>query len=242
MKKFEYELIDSTNEEAKRKILAGESGDFIIIANGQAKGKGRKGREFYSPVDTGIYMSYVNVYNKPVEEVVKVTCATAVIVRNAIKEVYDKECGIKWVNDLYYEGRKVCGILCECILPDAERSSTGIIVGIGINISTSEYPEEIANKAGSLGADKESNKKKELIDCVSEGLRNFFCNPEGFEFIEEYCKHSVCIGREVVLSDASGSEIQGKITGFTDEGYLILEKDNSEMTVISSGEISVIYK
>lgn len=242
MKRFDYDTIDSTNEEAKRKIIAGESGDFLLVAKEQTKGKGRKGRGFYSPKDTGVYMSFVHVGNSCIEDNLKVTSAAAVIVRNAISDEFQIECDIKWVNDLYHKGMKVCGILCECLLPDDERKETGIIVGIGININTDIFPDDIANKAGSVLAKNTECNIQGLIVKISEILSEFFDDPYGYSFIEDYRKYSCCIGKRAVLSDGAGELCEGLVKGITDEGYLILEKDDKTTEVFSSCEISLLIE
>lgn len=242
MKRFDYEIIDSTNEEAKRKIIAGETGDFLLIAKEQTAGKGRKGRDFYSPKNTGLYMSYVHVGSERIEDTVSVTTATSVIVRNAIKNVYDKDCGIKWVNDLYYEGKKVCGILCECMLPDKETKLTGIIVGIGVNLSTVDFPEELSEKAGGLDCVNIKELRADLIDEICYKLETYFVNPRKYDYIGDYRKYSCALNKTVDISDATGVVTQGVVKGFSDEGYLLLEENDGSINVISSGEISLIIK
>ena len=98
--------IDSTNEEAKRRIVKGVNEDFVLIARMQTSGKGRKGRSFYSPLDTGIYLTYTHFTEESIEASLKTTVATSVIVKNSIKEATGLNCGIKWVNDLYLNGKK----------------------------------------------------------------------------------------------------------------------------------------
>lgn len=240
MKRFDYEIIDSTNEEAKRKIIAGETGDFLLIAKEQTAGKGRKGRNFYSPKNTGLYMSFVHVGYEALENSVSVTTATSVIVRNAIKHAFSIECDIKWVNDLYFKGKKICGILCECVLPDSNRKETGIIVGIGINICTKDFPKELTEKAGALVENEDFEYIEKLISYISKELENYFVNPSEYRYIEEYRLHSCCIGKNVEISDATGVINKGIVKGFTDEGHLILEDYEGKEHILSSGEISLM--
>lgn len=153
-----FEEIDSSNEEAKRRIAEGANEDFALVSKAQTAGKGRKGRSFYSPKDTGIYLTFVHFSDNNVEDDLSVTVCSSVLVKNAIKESLNIECGIKWVNDLYYKEKKICGILCECVLKGSlNNAKNAIIVGIGINLSTSDFPEEIMDKAGSLIDNKKYN-------------------------------------------------------------------------------------
>ena len=160
--------IDSSNEEAKRRIISGEKEDFVIVARKQTAGKGRKGRSFYSPKDTGIYLTFTHFTSSSVEESLSVTIASSVIVYRVLKEVLGTDCKIKWVNDLYFCERKVCGILCEWSMGNAfEGIENAIVTGIGINISTDDFPDEIRQKAGSLINDKSLfiNEKTDNKDC-----------------------------------------------------------------------------
>ena len=136
--------IDSTNEEAKRRIKGGATEDFVLVARKQTAGKGRKGRSFYSPKDTGIYLTYTHFTDEAAENVLKVTVVASVIAAKTIKDTLNLDCGIKWVNDLYLNGKKVSGTLCEYIFKGTyENEKNAVIVGIGINLSTEDFPEEI---------------------------------------------------------------------------------------------------
>lgn len=163
-----FDEIDSTNEEAKRRIADGQKEDFVLVARMQTAGKGRKGRSFYSPMDTGIYLTYTHFTDDSVEQSLKTTVATSVIVKNAIKDATGLDCGIKWVNDLYLNGKKVCGILCECILKNTyDNDKNALIIGIGINLTTSDYPEEISDKAGSILSNSDFD-----CDCDPDSIFN----------------------------------------------------------------------
>ena len=233
--------IDSTNEEAKRRIKGGAGEDFVLVARKQTAGKGRKGRSFYSPKDTGIYLTFTHFTNDSPENVLKVTVATSVIAAKTIKDTLNIDCGIKWVNDLYHNGKKVSGTLCEYIFKDAyENDKNAVIVGIGINLSTEDFPEEISDKAGSLVAD---NKDNSVYDDIVIGIANCLCS--FFEscnlntYLPLYKELSIVLGKEVELSDASGVLDSGRVIDFDDNGAIILVNKNGENKTYDSGEISL---
>ena len=244
--------IDSTNEEAKRRILKGINEDFALVASSQTAGKGRKGRSFYSPKDTGLYLTFTHFSEEGLEDNLKVTTASSVIVKRAVKKILNIDCGIKWVNDLYYNDRKICGILCECMLKDSFGTKrNAIITGIGINLSTDCFPEDISSKAGSLisveRTEYPENKdpvsvdliREKLADEIVSGLKEFFLNRDLTLYMEEYLSSSIVLGREVELSDAKGIFAKGVVEGFTNDGELIL-KENGSGKIINSGEISLV--
>lgn len=233
--------IDSTNEEAKRRILSGACEDFSLIARKQTAGKGRKGRNFYSPKDTGIYFTFVHFTDQAPEDLLKVTVAASVICAKAIKEAIGVSCKIKWVNDLYYNDKKVSGTLCELILKDTYGNSrNAVIVGTGINLSTEDFPEEISGKAGSLETDGNNKSIDDIVIRYSNGLHDFFLRNDLKEYMPLYRQLSLVLGREVELSDASGFLDKGWAEDFDDEGAIIIRTDSGELKRYDSGEISLL--
>lgn len=234
--------IDSTNEEAKRRILAGACNDFVLLARKQTAGKGRKGRSFYSPKDTGIYFTFVHFTDDSPETVLKVTVAASVIAANAIKDALNIDCKIKWVNDLYFNNKKVSGTLCELILKDTMNNShNAVIVGTGINLCTEDFPDELSGIAGSL-EDNYINPKTidDIIIGYANGLCQFFETNDLNPYMPFYKQSSLVLGREVELNDASGFLDKGLVEDFDEEGAIIIRNSNSETKRYDSGEISLI--
>jgi len=235
--------IDSTNEEAKRRILSGVCVDFSLIARKQTAGKGRKGRSFYSPKDTGIYFTYVHFTDQSPEALLKVTVAASVICAKAIKEALDIDCGIKWVNDLYLNDKKVSGTLCELILKDTlGNKRNAVIVGTGINLSTDDFPKELSGKAGSLEEGKISDKSiDDIVIGYSNGLHDFFENNDLNSYMLLYRRLSIVLNKEVELSDASGFLDKGTVIDFDDEGAIIIRNQSGDIKRFDSGEISLLF-
>lgn len=232
-----FDTIDSTNEYVKRCFPLGEK-KLVVVADSQTDGKGRKGRSFYSPSDTGLYMSFGIRCFGEFCNVLKVTTAASVIIAKAIKSTVGVDVGIKWVNDIYYKKRKVCGILSECVI--GQDSSYNIVVGIGVNLCTSDFPDDLSSKAASLLDDDLNIQviKKEMIKFIVSELCRFFENPESFDYMEDYRKMSCILGKFVALKDAKGQFAEGIAVDFDDSGAIYLEKDGS-VSKFNNGELSL---
>lgn len=228
--------IDSTNEEARRQANAALSTPALIIASSQTNGRGRMGRSFHSPADSGLYMSYLVPAKQSIEDTVRLTTAAAVAVSLAVEEIYGISAEIKWVNDILVNAKKVCGILCESF-----RTDTGerfVVIGIGINISTADFPKEISDKAASLSDN--SDKKYALASAVLGRLNAFYQNPKDAEIMAIYKKRSAVLGRRVRLI-TKDEEILATATDIEDDGTLSVTLDSGETRKIHSGEITLRF-
>ena len=164
MKYIEYKTIDSTNNEAKRLINEGKIAEpTCLSAKEQTAGRGRQGKSFFSP-DTGLYMTVVFPVNCPISSQVTMTTRTACAVADAIEECTGKDVGIKWVNDIYTDGKKCCGILCEAVNDYEQGRMKFIVIGIGINVYTKEWPDDLKDIAGSLFNEEVNQGDGSLID------------------------------------------------------------------------------
>lgn len=231
-----FDEIDSTNEEARRQADADMSTPALIIANSQTNGRGRMGRSFHSPKDTGLYISYLAPAKRDISDTVRLTTAAAVAVVLAIDEIYGIKAEIKWVNDILINGRKVCGILCESF-----RSSSGerfAVIGIGVNISTHDFPDELCEKAASI-ADS-SDRKYELAAAILKSLAVFYEDPRSPEIISIYKKRSAVLGRRVRLI-GKGDEVLATATDIEADGTLCVTLDSGEAQRIHSGEITLRF-
>lgn len=238
---FEYfDQIDSTNEEAKRRIKNNLDEDYLLIAGEQVAGKGRKGRQFYSPKDSGIYLTHVHFSDGPFEELIKVTSALAVITRRSLLVNYGINAKIKWVNDLYYNEKKVCGILCECIFANDDNKKNCIISGIGINISTEQFPDDIKFKAGSITNTSINALNSKIVVDISSGLEDFYQGK--LDYFDEYVNNSIVINKSVELSDGNGLFLRGKVVKINEDCSLSVLDSDGKINNINSGEISLVMK
>lgn len=114
---------------------AGGAGHGTLVAAGmQTAGRGRRGRSFASPEGAGLYLSVILKTGLPMQDAALTTFAAAVAVRRAVKAVCGKELAIKWVNDLYWQGKKCCGILTEAVTDVESGGLDHMVVGIGIDL------------------------------------------------------------------------------------------------------------
>ena len=137
------ETVDSTNNEVKRRALAGAADGLAVVAEQQTGGRGRRGRSFVSPAGQGLYLSVLLRPRCPLEEVSTLTAWTAVAVCNAVERVCGVRPGIKWPNDVILDGRKLCGILTELELEAETAALRHVVVGWG---STSPRPQPTSGR------------------------------------------------------------------------------------------------
>ena len=130
-----HDTLESTNQTAKQLALEGAAHGTLVLAGHQTAGRGRKGRVFESPAGKGVYLSLVLRVSVPASEALAVTISAAVAVARAVKALCGLELGIKWVNDLYYQGKKVCGILTEAGTSVESGQLEWLVVGIGLNLT-----------------------------------------------------------------------------------------------------------
>ena len=141
-----YDKLESSNRTAKTLALEGAPHGTMVLTSQQTAGRGRLGRRFESPAGKGIYLSLVLRPGLPMTEAQAVTVSAAVAVCRAVKRLCGLDLGIKWVNDLYYNGKKVCGILTEAGADIESGQLEWLVVGIGLNLTTTpaDWPEELA--------------------------------------------------------------------------------------------------
>ncbi len=235
---FVHDSIDSTNNEAKRMAAGGYSKTALITANEQTSGRGRMGREFYSPKNTGVYMSFLFHPHAVTSDVVAVTTASSMAVVSAIERLTPLRPMIKWVNDVYLDGKKICGILTEAVTDFETSVTSSIVVGIGINITTSDFPESIAGTASSLGAPELSHSA--LVAAVADELLCLAPNGEvhAKSYIEEYRKHSLVINKNIDYY-RNNVKYTGKAIAIDDNGGLVVQRADGSSETLSSGEVTV---
>lgn len=237
-----YDSVTSTNDIAKLKSLTHRP--IAIIANKQTEGRGRYGRAFASPSGTGLYMT---IALKPMFSLQKspfVTMATAVAVCRAINKVCNIEPGIKWVNDIYYKKKKVCGILTEAQTSLETGIIDRLIIGIGINCFPGSFPAELRKIAGALTDTAHSFSRSELAAEVINELVPILMDLEAMSFMSEYRRRCFILGHRVRIHPTHDEEgIAAKALAIEDDGALLVEYQEGPKKgtreSIRSGEISV---
>lgn len=229
MQVFKFKQVDSTQILAK-KYLENNQKIAAFITESQTSGYGKQGRNFYSP-KTGIYFSVA--YPKFVPNREKISLLTLRIATEVVEclQVFfpDKEFKLKWVNDIYLDGKKVAGVLTEL-------SKDGLVVGVGINVQTRFFPEEIRKKAGGITSDHFDKEKltNELLKSVEIGVKQYSDD----SFLKKYRQLSNVIGKNVVL-EIGKRKVTGLVDGIDNLGRLVIMSDGKE-TAYSSGEISKV--
>ena len=220
-----YPCTTSTNEIA-RSFAENTNHPVIVVADQQTQGKGSHGRSFFSPKNTGFYMTFTVPKADPA---VQMTLAAGVASVQAICDVLQREVGIKWVNDLIYNGKKVSGILCE-------RTADGtVIVGIGINIMTPQegFPPEIADTATALDADPN------LVNKLAVSIYSHFMDlmDHRDSILIMYRENCITLGERIRFT-YDGREQCGLASDIDEDGSIIIIQDGISRRY-SSGEISV---
>lgn len=215
----------------------------VVIAERQTGGRGRLGRSFFSPEAAGIYMSLLVRPEITLSECTQITALAAVSVCDAIKDVTGITTGIKWVNDVYRDGKKVSGILTEASLSDDNCTPKFISVGIGVNVYQSDMPREIADVATSLFTENPEEIRNELIAKILDIFYGYYIseiavNANKKDFIEKYKKYSVVTGRQIKVIRGSES-FEAEALGIDDDCSLLVRLQNGQTLSLSSGEISI---
>ena len=238
---FYYEEIDSTNAQAKRLAEQAKAHGALFVAEMQSTGKGRRGRSWESPKGTGIWMSLLLRPEIAPSKAPMLTLVMAYSVAMAIREIAEQDVEIKWPNDIVLHGKKICGILTEM---SAEIDFINhVVIGVGINVNTTEFPKEIASTATSLKNEGGKKiKRGELIACI---MSHFEKNYEAFidkqdlsELKDAYNGLLVNCNREVKVL-TPGHEYQALALGINELGELLVKKDDGTLEAIFAGEVSV---
>ena len=249
----------STNEDALAALRDGipdgsrqDDEAVLVIADKQNAGRGRRGRDFYSPKGTGLYMSLALPDVQRLLKTVKLTAIAATAVAEAIDEqVFNgaETTLIKWVNDIYLGDKKVCGILCEAFLPMEDEDRGCIVAGIGINVQapSGDFPQDIKDKAGYLIDDDtvpadntDQGLRSRLAAAVIKRLYHYIDEPDNA--LSVYRNRSNLMGCTVRINSfaSNGEDKEALVKGIDDEYRLLVEYPDGSREALSSGEVSVI--
>lgn len=238
--------VDSTNNEAKRGAGRNETDGTLYIAETQTGGKGRRGRQWSSPAGSGIFMSLLLRPEILPENASMLTIAAAMAVSLAIEGVLKgkscmQECRIKWPNDIVVNKKKVCGILTE-MSTDADKINY-VVIGIGINVNTKEFEEELKSTATSLYLEAGTFiEREDIIEAFAKEFtkcyETFLDTQDLSGLMPEYNNRLVNAGKQVKIIDANQS-YTGTAVGINNRGELLVIKEDGSRTLVSAGEVSV---
>lgn len=239
-----FDEIDSTNTYAKSIAFDENSHCVLIAADSQTNGRGRLGRNFYSPFNDGIYMSIA--FDFPSLSTLDpgiFTTTAALSVSEALKNICHVETGIKWVNDIFFKGRKISGILTEGIANYKTHSFDRVIVGIGINlfIDREKLPLELSEIVGSVFETKTDDNVLLKNRIIAETVNIFFekiFSDDRKSIMNEYRSKSLVIGKNVKVISPNFS-YDALVLNIDDDGALIVRNEKGNIERINSGEVSI---
>ena len=236
-----FSSVTSTNTILKKMAEQGAKEGTVIIAEEQTAGRGRTGKQFYSPKGTGIYISILLRPDIPAEESLFLTTSAAVATARAIEDVSDKRALIKWVNDIYLEDKKACGILTEGAFNVETGKLDYAIVGIGINVCIPDggFPDNIKDIATAI-FDKQTdsiNKRSVLIANLLDYFMEYYKDFKSKSYVKEYIERSMIIGKTITVIEGSKTSV-AKAIDIDKNCRLKVQFENGTTKWLSSGEVS----
>ncbi len=239
---YAFKTIDSTNNEARKIAIKDSMNQGLVLSEEQTKGRGRMGKTFYSPNQIGIYMSFFLKPNLDMADATLVTTATAVAVCLAIEKLTAKKPQIKWVNDIYLDGTKICGILTEAVSDFESGKIETLIVGIGLNVKEplTGFPDELDTIAGSLISSTETEviNRNRLIAEVANQFDAIYQTIEERSFLEDYKKRCFVIGKKITFRERK-QEFEAIPIDIDPQGGLVVQMTDGQQRTLSYGEISI---
>lgn len=240
-----FKTINSTNTFAKSLAQLGAVHGHTVISELQTEGRGRLGRSFHSPGAQGVYMSVIIRPQIPIDQALGLTACAAVAVCEAIDELvrssstYSEESKIKWVNDIFIGGRKVCGILTEASVALEQGGLDYVVLGFGVNVNNYSFPEELASVATSLRmVCGESFSRSKLAALILNHLERRIDTMGDGSFMNEYRRRSILTGR-VIDVENNGAVERFECVGIDDSGKLIVRRGNGVQLLLSSGTVTI---
>ena len=233
--------VGSTNTLCNEKAKSGEAEGYVAVAGAQTAGRGRRGRSFYSPAGTGIYMSLLlRPHGLTGDQVLGLTTMAAVAVSESIEALSDKKAEIKWVNDIFVDGKKVCGILSEAMYEVPSGALQCVIVGIGINAYAPEagFPPEIAETAGCVFDKPEVDLKNSLVAEVLNRFMKYYDDPKSDAVYDEYRTRSMVIDKDIKVLKKDAT-LKAHVLDIDRNCGLVVRYPDGTEEVLNSGEISI---
>ena len=238
---FIYDCVESTNDIAKKLASQGAADGTAVIADMQTKGRGRLGRSFVSPSGTGIYMSVIMRPELDIELAPMITAAAACAAAEAAERLCGADISIKWVNDLWLNGRKICGILTEASLGREMKMPEYIVIGIGMNVLS--VKEQFAPELGSIATSIEDEtgvkvSRNRLCAGILNQLDRYIPYVGDRRFLEDYRRRELLTGHDIT-ANIGNEQIIGKAVGIDDSANLIIELPDGELRHLGSGEANL---
>ena len=233
--------IDSTNDHATRLLANDYEAPFFVISNEQTLGRGRMGRQWHSPPSCSLYLSFASRPNVRPDRMQLFTLWMGVCVARHLRGRFEIDIGVKWPNDLYFEGRKLGGMLTEARV-DADNLRE-LVFGIGLNVNQTgkDWPEDLNQTATSLrelvGRKLDLNRTTaNLIGAIYKGYEVFISENIRSEFEDLWPKLDVLKGKQIEAASRDGT-VQGIASGLDNRGSLIVRSSGGKVTTLNSGDV-----
>lgn len=237
-----FPSITSTNTVLKQLALQDVPAGLALVAETQTGGRGRMGRSFYSPPASGLYLSLLLRPRTEASKAVLLTACAAVAVAETVEELSGVRPGIKWVNDLLVDGRKICGILTEAGLDVETGLVSHVIVGIGINtrIPREGFPEELRDIAGAaFGTLPVPDLRCRLAAGILNRLWTWAEDPGSEEIFEKYRSRSLAPGQGILILEPGKDPVPAVALGLDRDYALRVRLEDGDQRLLRSGEISI---
>lgn len=235
--------LTSTNTVIKERYLDRPHG-FVLLAEQQTGGRGRLGRTFASPAQTGVYQTILLHPTLPLAHIQLATIAAAVAVAEAVEQTAGFAPQIKWVNDVLYEGRKLAGILTEATIEGESGAVSALLVGIGVNLRPNPaWPDDVRAVAGALGEFGRVPRRAELAAAVLNRFERAYALLEqgrADELLHAYRSRLCCLGKPIRVISPAGT-YPADCVGLDDNGHLLVRGEDGRTRTLSSGEISIRF-
>ena len=236
-----FDSVSSTNIVLRELAENGAPEGTVVIASTQTGGLGRRGRSFFSPVGTGVYVSILLKHDLDALDATLITTTAAVAVCEAVEAVSGRTAEIKWVNDVFVDGKKICGILTEGSIDMESGQFEYAVVGTGINVytPTGGFPVELSQIAGSVFSGPVADAKNRMIAAYLNRFLALYRNLGGSETIAEYRRRSFVLGKTITVLAADRQPTPARALDVDEKCRLLVEYEDGRRETLSSGEISV---
>lgn len=236
------DTVDSTNAAMKRMAAEGAPQGSVLIANEQSAGRGRMGRSFFSPPGTGIYMSLLLRPRTDAQRATLVTASAAVAVAEGIEQLAGEPAQIKWVNDVLFHGRKVCGILTEASMDFESGMIDYVVLGIGVNtaVPAEGFPAELQGIAGAaFGAAQVPELRCRLAAEILDRFMGYYACLGSRACYEAYKSRSVVLGQNVQLIAPGREPLPARVLDIDEDFALVVRTEDGRVQRVNAGEISL---
>jgi BirA family biotin operon repressor/biotin-[acetyl-CoA-carboxylase] ligase len=233
--------VDSTQMYAKNYLATHPIDQPVaIFAEQQTQGYGRRGREFYSPKEQGLYFSVVIPHPKyQMDQIGLIMTGVALVIAQELKQFFpDRDFSLKWVNDILLNGRKVSGIITEAITELEYVSTQALVIGVGINLTTVEFPPELKNKATAIKPDQVIDRNRLAARLVATVIEHWEDYLDG-SLLPAYRAMSAVIGRQVTLV-VGNQTVKGIAQDINEQGNLVVKTDDGQLHAFNNGEITKV--